>query len=110
MATVLPFGNPLVQFVGVFQLFVFPIHVVDGTLKLSTATLDKANEEVTQLKLDVSWQVTKLPSIGLVGVKVLEVAPETAMLFINHWYVGVAPPLVIEELKLIPVKHNVPLF
>jgi hypothetical protein len=54
IALVLPFGNPFVQFEGVFQEFVFPIQVVEGTLKLSVTVLDKAKVEVTQVKLEVS--------------------------------------------------------
>jgi hypothetical protein len=110
MARRLLLGIPLLQLVALLQLLLAPVQVVTSPAILNVTAFEAAVAAVTHVKLEVSWQVTKLPSIGLVGVKVLEVAPDTAMLFTNHWYVGVAPPLLIEEVKEIPDEQMLALF
>ena len=38
--------------------------------------------------------------------KLGEVAPDTAMLFTNHWYVGLTPPLLTVDVKVTEVPEH----
>lgn len=79
---------------------------VTGALIVITTAFELAIAVDAQVALLVSTQVTDWPLVKVLELNVA-VLPPTLIPFTFHWYEGVEPPLVMEEVKVILVpKHT----
>jgi hypothetical protein len=88
----------------------FAVIEIDGTTEGVTVIvtgLDVTDDGSGHCALLVSLQVTCWPFVKPLVVYVLPVAPDCSVPFIYHWYEGLLPPLVMEELNVADVPLHI---